>query len=160
MIALFRQLILSITAAALFGAVMLTMTEQKSQRSVLQLAVGLLLLLAIINPLRRLKLPEIFPLPSGSSGNVTQNQQDLYAEAVASSFQEQTQAYLDKKLQEIGVDAAVQLEISGGEELAVRGASVVCREECTQSQEQKIKQLLQEELDVRKEVISIRSESN
>ena len=160
MIALFRQLILSITAAALFGAVMLTMTEQKSQRSVLQLAVGLLLLLAIINPLRRLKLPEIFPLPSGSSGNVMQNQQDLYAEAVASSFQEQTQAYLNKKLQEIGVDAAVQLEISGGEELAVRGASVVCQEEYTQSQEQKIKQLLQEELDVRKEVISIRSESN
>ena len=74
MIALFRQLILSITAAALFGAVMLTMTEQKSQRSVLQLAVGLLLLLAIINPLRHLKLPEIFSLPSGIAGNATQNQ--------------------------------------------------------------------------------------
>lgn len=160
MIALFRQLILSITAAALFGAVMLTMTEQKSQRSVLQLVVGLLLLLAIINPLRHLKLPEIFSLPSGIAGNVTQNQQDIYAEAVASSFRQQTEAYLEEKLQELGVDAAVQLELSGGEELAIRGVSVVCQEGYTQSQEQKMEQLLQEELGVRKEVILIRSESN
>lgn len=160
MIALFRQLILSITAAALFGAVMLTMTEQKSQRSVLQLAVGLLLLLAIINPLRHLKLPEIFSLPDGIAASVPQNQKDLYAEAVSSSFRQQTEAYLEEKLQALGVNTAVRLELSGGEELAIRGVSVACREGYTQSQEQKMKQLLQEELGVGKEVISIRSESN
>lgn len=160
MIALFRQLILSITAVALFGAVMLTMTEQKAQRSVLQLAVGLLLLLAIINPLRRLRLPEALSLPDSVQEHIPKDQEKLYEKAVAASFCEQTEAYLENQLERLGVRADVKLTLSEGKEMVVSGVSVICPETCTKRQRQEIEQLLKRELGIQKEVISIRNESN
>ncbi len=159
MIAFFRQLILSITAASLFGAVMLTVTEQKSQRSVLQLAIGLLLLLAIINPLRRFQLPDVLSWVSGIETNLPQEQEKAYRDAVEETFRKQTEQYLEGRLRELGVNGVATLTLSEDGELQVAEVSVLC-DAYTAEQKHSIEQLMQNELGVRKEVISIRSEGS
>ncbi len=162
MIALFRQLILSITAAALFGAVVLALTDQKSQRGLLHLAVGILLLLAIINPLRIIQLPEFLQLPDSMTNNWNQseNTDSAYVRAVRETFCMQTEEYLEAKIEEKGLSGDIQLEVSEDNVLTISTVHVVCDNAYSAGRKEQLEEIIQSELGIGKEVITIREEEN
>lgn len=57
MIAILRQMILSITAAAIFGSVMLTLVRKSAIQEIVRLATGMLMILALLQPLQVLRIP-------------------------------------------------------------------------------------------------------
>ena len=88
MIVLLRQVILSVTAASLFGAVALALVPDGALKEAIRLGVGIVLILSLVIPLRG-------ALPSGLSDllpKAAEVQQDEAGDVYRAAIQEQVEA--------------------------------------------------------------------
>lgn len=108
MIAVLRQMILSVTAAALFGSVLISLTEGRAQQEIVRIAVGLMVVLALINPLRTVKMPELGGLFSGQEEYRSEGE-NAYYEAVLEEFTEQTESWLEQRAEELGIECSINI---------------------------------------------------
>ncbi len=123
MIIFLRQIIFSVTAAALFGSVLLTLTEGKAQREIIRLAVGLMLVLALFQPLRAIQLPRLsdwfrieVPQETGA---------DSYQQTVLRTFEQQTAEYLVHQAEGMNIQCDIQVHSRcEDQEVAITSVSV------------------------------------
>lgn len=108
MIAVLRQMILSVTAAALFGSVLISLTEGRAQQEIVRIAVGLMVVLALRNPLRTVRMPEPGVLFSGQEEYRNEGE-NAYYEAVLEEFAEQTESWLEQRAEELGIECSVNI---------------------------------------------------
>lgn len=110
MIEILRQVIVGVSAAAIFSAVLLTLVRDSALQEIVRLATGMLMIIALLTPiskLPRLSLPNIF---TPSSANLQAQQQALVQENQAlaqTSFRGAISRYLTEKAQEYGIHCAI-----------------------------------------------------
>lgn len=131
MIALMRQLILCLTAASLFGAVALSLTPNGALKEVVRLGVGLMLILSLVIPLRRV-LPERLlsaHLPQHEIP-AQQDAADVYRQAVREQVEAQAAQYVVTCAAQNGLSCTAQTSADIGEDgvVSITAVSVRLRE--------------------------------
>ena len=153
MIAILRQIIFCITAAALFGAAVQALTKDGAMKEVIQMAVGILLILSLVMPLRRgFKLPDFITLPESTA--VQNDAQELYTQTLLTQFQTEIEAYVQNLLEQQQCTGTVsaQVYINEDDTAAVRQITVQLQQGNAEALKQKITDDLQ--LDADKVVIT------
>lgn len=115
MIALIRQIILCVTAASLFGAVALSLVSDGALKEVIRMGVGLVLILSLALPLRR-----IISLPSLNVGSkrdaVREDTTDVYQEAIKQQVETETAQYVVQQAAAAGVSCRAHVSAKISEE--------------------------------------------
>lgn len=110
MIALFKQMVLSVAAAAIFGSVILTLAEGRAQKEILRIAVGILLILSLLNPLRVMKMPSFsmreFFRNFTQMNTVSENG---YLTATLDEFCAESEQYICDKGEQDGIPCTAQI---------------------------------------------------
>lgn len=129
MIVLVRQLILSVTAASLFGAVVLALVPDSALKEAIRLGVGIVLILSLIIPLRN-------TLPSGLSDLLPQTAEeqqdeagDVYRAAIQEQVEAQTTDYIIQQAAENGISCTAQATADISEDGTVSVTAVFIRPE-------------------------------
>jgi hypothetical protein len=157
MIALLKQILLCVTAASLFGSVVLALTEQKAQKEIIRIAVGMMLVLALIEPLRSIQFPKLSGIPAFSNDfNVSSNAEDVYKQTVIEEFEMETEAYLEELIQEkegivctYSVTAQLQNEV-----VSILSAEISFEDEAADKQKQNVLQITAQELGIEESQIT------
>lgn len=129
MIAMLRQMIFCITAAALFGAAVQALTKDGAIKEVIQMAVGILLILSLMIPLRRtFRLPELISLPKHTE--IQSDAQELYTQEVLKQFQTEMQTYIQELMEKQGCNGTVSAEayIDADDEIAVKQITICLKQ--------------------------------
>ena len=156
MIAVFKQIVLCVTAASLFGAVLLSLVQQRAQKEIVRIAVGILLILSLLTPLRSVHFPKL-SLSQKDMQTQTTDADALYEQALAEEFCRQTEEYLEQQAQQDGLSCTIQVQAQMKEnEMTITGVTVRCSSE----KETAIVQLLTSQLGIRQEQIQFIGEDD
>lgn len=149
---LIRQWIVGVTCAAIIGALAECLMPEGGVKKAGRLAVGLLLMLAVVKPLSALQGGEWDELPY--SRQVETGSGALQAEneaLVKAIIEERTAAYISDKAEALGMECTVQVSYHYGGDGDVWPESVVVRGEFTQRQQESLSQALEADLAIRAE---------
>lgn len=155
MIAVMRQLILSVTAASLFGAVVLALVPNSALKETVRLGVGLVLILALVLPLRSLlpfKLTDLLP----ESTEVQQEETDsVYRAAVKEQVEVQTAEYIVQQAAQNGISCTAQVSADIAEDgtVSIQTVTIQTEDDTDDSQLQSLQTQLSTQLGVSKDCI-------
>lgn len=108
MIALFRQIILCVTAASLFGAVALALVPKGALHEIVRLAVGLVLILSLAAPLRSLTFPKLHITNQWSQEQ--QQSDEQLADALVQEVERQAADYIVQLAAQRGISCTAQVD--------------------------------------------------
>ncbi|MGE4548793.1 MAG: hypothetical protein AB7C89_04460 [Intestinibacillus sp.] len=152
MIELVRQMIVSVTAAAIFSTVMLMIVQKSALHEVIRLATGMLMILALLLPLSRLSLPTfggaLEKIRSQTGQQVTEAQQKNQ-EIANSSFGGAVSKYIEEKAAAMGIACTVRTTVAE-DDAGTLGISriQVSSSELTSAQRSQISELIERECGV------------
>ena len=155
MIVLLRQVILSVTAASLFGAVALALVPDGALKEAIRLGVGIVLILSLVIPLRG-------ALPSGLSdllpkaAEVQQDEAgDVYRAAIPDRVEAQTAEYVVQQAAEDGISCTAQATATVAEDgtVSITAVSIQPEDSVSESRLDALRNRLSTELGVPKDAI-------
>lgn len=157
MIATLRQMILCVTAASLFGSIVLSLTEQKAQQEIVRIAVGMMLVLALITPIRAIRLPDFGWLKQFSDTQNTETDAEaVYTQTVLEEFETEAEAYLEQLTEKQGIPCT--FTITAGMEdgtVFIRSAEIFFSQEVTEKQRQQVREITIQELGIPESEIAL-----
>lgn len=108
MMEILRQVIVGVSAAAIFSAVLLTLVRDSALQEIVRLATGMLMIIALLTPISKLPRLSLSHMLTPSSAGIQAQQQALENQALAqSSFRGAISRYLTEKAQEYGIHCAI-----------------------------------------------------
>jgi hypothetical protein len=119
MIAAIRGWLLSVVAVSLLLSLAQSLVPEGSVRRALSLTGGLLLLLAMLQPLSHLDLAGLRPDFSGLAQEVSRRQSELERQsdsALAARIAQRTEAYISDKAGELGIVCSPRVTVKAGED--------------------------------------------
>lgn len=117
MIETVRQMIVSVTAAAIFSTVMLLLVQKSALHEVIRLATGMLMILALLLPLTRLSLPSFrLDFHSGATARQVAQAQKQNEEITRSSIGGAISRYLEEQANALGIACTVRAEMTQDEQ--------------------------------------------
>lgn len=155
MIVLLRQLILSVTAASLFGAVALALVPDGALREAVRLGVGIVLILSLVIPLRN-------AMPSGLSdllpktAEIQQDEAgDVYRAAIKEQVEAQTVEYIVQQAAENGISCTAQAAVDIAEDgtVSITAVSIQSEEGTSESRLNALREQLSTELGVPEDAV-------
>ena len=155
MIVLLRQLILSVTAASLFGAVALALVPDGALREAVRLGVGIVLILSLVIPLRN-------AMPSGLSdllpktAEIQQDEAgDVYRAAIKEQVEAQTVEYIVQQAAENGISRTAQAAVDIAEDgtVSITAVSIQSEEGTSESRLNALREQLSTELGVPEDAV-------
>ncbi|MDO5548036.1 MAG: hypothetical protein Q4F79_06055 [Eubacteriales bacterium] len=157
MIATLKQMILCVTAASLFGSIVLSLTEQKAQQEILRIAVGMMLVLSLITPIRAIRLPDLSWLESFSgSGNAQADAEAAYTQTVLEEFETEVEAYLEQLAEQQGISCTITITAVQEEDaVSICSAEVLFPQEATEEQRQQVQDIVIQELGISEREITL-----
>ncbi|WP_087066016.1 stage III sporulation protein AF [Intestinibacillus massiliensis] len=117
MIEMVRQMIVSVTAAAVFSTVMLLIVQKSALHEVIRLATGMLMILALLLPLSRLTLPSFsraFAAERAQAERQTEEAKQKNEQIAYSSIGGAVSQYIEKQAGELGIKCTVRTEMEQG----------------------------------------------
>ena len=158
MIALFRQLILCVTAASLFGSVALSLVQNGALKEAVRMGVGFVLILSLIQPLRQL-LPMSLPdlLPKIDTAVQQQSAEDVYQQAVLQQVEVETEEYVVQEAAEMDIscEASVTASVDSEGQVSITAVSFTAEEGTDSSVLSALRKNLAAELGVSTDAILI-----
>lgn len=149
MMELIRQWIVGITCAAVIGALAEGLVPRGGGRKALRLAVGLLLMLAVLRPLAEAD-PDVLAeglthwrLRAEGYGEILDTKD---AALIKTIIEERTCAYISDKARELGISCTAEVVYHYGEDGAVWPTEAVLRGSFTLSQKESLARVLEAEL--------------
>lgn len=130
MIAVLREMILGVTAAAIFSAVMLQLADKSALQEVVRLAAGMVLILALLTPLSRLTAPHFSGWFAQSRQQVTQQTAQAQArnEALArSNIAGAVSKYLTEQAESMAIPCKISTTLAQGADGTVEIAGITVR---------------------------------
>lgn len=126
MIDLLRQIILSVTAASLFGAVVLAMVPEGAMKEVLRMGTGLILIVSLVIPLQR-HAPQRFRdwLPNLETIQL-QDSTELFQKEMLQEIEAETADYAEQLAQTSGIScrAKVSAQIQTDDQVVITQVSL------------------------------------
>ena len=114
--AAFRQYVLSLTAAALLGGILLSCVPEGSSRKILRLVCGILITVTALKPLGQLRLPDLDALTGEyrqqAEAAVAMGQEMARLEA-QEGIRNDLEAYILDKAASVGANIQVELRLDG-----------------------------------------------
>lgn len=146
-----KQWITGIVCAALIGAVAEALAPAGRVKKAGQLAVGLLLLLAVVKPLGGLDFDALAGAlaeyrPDGAACEAALEEKS--GAVLKAVIEERTNAYIYNKAKTLGMDCSAEVTYYYGPDGEVRPEAVVVRGEFTENQRGKLSRVLEGELGV------------
>lgn len=159
MIELFQTMLAGVAAAALCGGAALALTRGSALREVIRLAGGLAILLAVLQPLTGIRLPDL----AGKVEQALQNnaaQSTMYAQqneqALTTAAVHSVTDYIEQRASQLGVsctaDAAVEREADSGRTV-LTGLTLTASAEA-QSQTEAVESMILSECGIPKELVT------
>lgn len=151
MMELIRQWVIGVACAAVIGAAAQAVMPEGAPKKAGRLAVGLLLLLAVVRPLVEADYEAMTADLTGYQAQAQEEVRDLTQEnqtLVKAIIEEQTAAYISDKAKELGLDCTVRLTWYYGPDGEVRPEEATVRGEPTDSQQRSLSGFLEEELGI------------
>ena len=108
----FRQYVLSLTAAALLGGILLSCVPEGSTGKVLKLVCGILLTVTALKPLRQIRLPDLDALTGEyrqQAEAVTAMGQEMARLETREGIRNALEAYILDKAAELGMDVTPEV---------------------------------------------------
>ncbi|MGN1014877.1 MAG: hypothetical protein ACI4PM_05920 [Butyricicoccus sp.] len=156
MIAVFKQVILCVTAASLFGAVVLSLVQQRAQKEIVRIAVGIVLILSLLTPLRSLHFPKLSEIMD-SARIQSAGEDELYEQTISEEFCRQAEDYLEQQAQQNSITCSIEIQTEIDEnELKITGAAVRCSSE----EEERLSQLMTDQLGIEQNQIQFIGEDD
>lgn len=157
MIGIVRQMILCVTAASLFGSMMLSLTEQKGQKEIIRIAIGMMLVLALITPLRSIRLPDWGWLSGLWSGQETSaDAQEVYQKHVLEEFETELETYLEQCAAREGVSCAAEVTAEQqADTVSIQAAVLTFVSDVTEQQREEIGAMAAQELGISEQQITL-----
>lgn len=157
MIGILRQMILCVTAASLFGSMMLSLTEQKGQKEIIRIAIGMMLVLALIAPLRSLRLPGWEWLSQLWSGwEASADAQEVYQKHVLEEFETEVETYLEQCAEQEGVSCTAEVTAKQEEDtVTICDARLIFDTDVTEKQRSDIGAMAAQELGISEQQITL-----
>lgn len=115
MIEILRQMIVSVTAAAIFSTIMLMVVQKSALHEVIRLATGMLMILALLLPLSRASFSHPLDSLAQHSNKMQQNirqAQEKNATITKSTFGSAISKYIEDTAAQMGVDCTVQTTLT------------------------------------------------
>lgn len=109
MIDLLRQIILSVTAASLFGAVVLAIAPEGAMKEVLRMGTGLILIVSLVIPMQKYapqRFREIFPRIETAQ---TEDSTQLFQQEMIREIEAETADYAEQLAQQSGISCQAQV---------------------------------------------------
>lgn len=109
MIDLLRQIILSVTAASLFGAVVLAVVPEGAMKEVLRMGTGLILIVSLVIPMQKYapqRFREIFPRIETAQ---TEDSTQLFQQEMIREIEAETADYAEQLAQQSGISCQAQV---------------------------------------------------
>ncbi|MGN1030968.1 MAG: stage III sporulation protein AF [Butyricicoccaceae bacterium] len=146
MIAAFQHVIICITTAAIFLAVLMAFVPNGAIREIVRLAGGMVLILSLVTPLRNLRITEILhSMGEPESFSAEQTEQDAQ-EWNQAYITEQIEHYISQKTQEMGIDCTVTILTEMKEDgIALTGAEVTYHIAVDEAEKKKVEELMKDE---------------
>lgn len=131
MIELFRQILVGVSAAAICGGVALSLTGGGALREILRLAAGLAVLLAVLQPLSQLRLPDVAGALRQTVDQARTQSAQMQEEneaVLSSSAMDVTARYIRQRAAAYGVACTAKLDLAKDADgiLIVTGAEMTC----------------------------------
>lgn len=146
-----KQWILGITCAAMIGALAEGLAPPGRVKRAGRLAVGLLLLLAVVKPLGGLDfdaLAGVLGAYCPDRGAYEAALEEKNGAVLKTIIEERTNAYISDKAKTLGMDCAAEVTYYYGPDGEVRPEAVVVRGEFTESQQGALSRALEGELGI------------
>lgn len=151
--AVLRQYILSVSAAAILCGLVTVMIPQGSMKGICKLVCGVFLTLLVVEPVTRFDPGKIL---SSFTGQITSEGEtaaafgeELALDSMVAYIKRESEAYILDKAKELGITVEVQVLV-GHEELPVPAAAVI-RGSVSRHMRQELEQLIEENLGIAKE---------
>lgn len=142
--------ILRLVCAALISGTVLSLVTGERSRKAVKLLCGIFLTLTLLHPLSRLELGDCLLFDSGLGGEAyIQAGEKMAREAMASFIKAETEAYIQDKAMELGL----QVEVILGQDPPVPVAAVV-HGSPSPAEKARLEWILQEDLGIPKERVS------
>lgn len=109
MIDLLRQIILSVTAASLFGAVVLAIVPEGAMKEVLRMGTGLILIVSLVIPMQKYapqRFREFFPRIETAQ---TEDSTQLFQQEMIREIEAETADYAEQLAQQSGISCQAQV---------------------------------------------------
>ena len=114
-----RQYLLSVIAAAIISGIAVSFIRKKGTLSAMvKLICGLFMVITVISPLANIDLTDFGDFTAGISLDAqaaVDTGEALADQQLRVNITEQTQAYIQKRAQELGADVTVDVELTGGD---------------------------------------------
>lgn len=149
-----QQWITGVTAAAIIGALAQSLMPEGGGKRAGRLAVGLLLLLAVVKPVAEVDAAVLsgalaeYHVRSVGDGDALA---ETNAALVKAIIEERTAAYISDKAQELGIACTVRVTYRYGEDGTVWPGSAVIAGELTEEERGRLARLLEAELAIGQE---------
>lgn len=148
---LIRTILLRVTLAGLASAVALSIVKESALREVVRLAAGLLMLLALLQPLSRFRLPsaaELLSTPQADTSELTQQNVQTAMDAVGSSIGKT----LEQRAAAEGFDCSVLVTMAADQDGVLQIEQITVRYKASDSGRlEELQELLTTECGVPKE---------
>ena len=146
MIAAFQHVILCVTTAAIFLAALMSFVPGGAIREIVRLAGGLMLILALVTPLRNLRITEIVRSISDAQEFSTEQVEQEAEEWNQTYITQQIEQYLSQKAEAMGINCTVTIFTEqNGEEITLTGAEIAYSSEGSESEQRKMEELMKDE---------------
>lgn len=151
MIAAFQHIIVCVTTAAIFLAALMAFVPNGAIREVVRLAGGLVLILALVTPLRNLRITElvrsISDVPEFSPEQVEQEAEEWNQQYIAQEIAQ----YVSQKAEEMGINCTITIMTEQeGENLILSGAEIVYDSTVEDETKEKMEELMEQECGITK----------
>lgn len=152
MIELVRQMIVSVTAAAIFSTVMLMIVQKSALHEVIRLATGMLMIMALLLPLSRLSLPTFdgaLEKVQSQTGQQVEEAQQKNQEIASSSIGGAVSKYIEEKASEMGIRCTVRTTLKEDDAGTLEISRIqVSSSGMTSAQRSQISELIEQECGV------------
>ncbi len=122
-----RQIILSVTAASLFGAVALALVPDGALKEAVRLGVGIVLVLSLVLPLRAALPPALSEFVPEAAEVQQETADDVYRAAIREQVEAQTAAYIEQAAADGGIACTAQVTADIAQDGTVSIAAVSIR---------------------------------
>lgn len=162
MIEILRQMILGVTAAAIFSSVMLQFTQKSALQEIIKLAAGMVMILALLTPLSRISMPSFSGWMAEVKGSVaaqTGRAQEHNEQIAHSSIAGAVSGYIRDQAEALDMKCSVHTGLSEGEDGTMYISSVKVKGQAfTAEQREKLSALIERDCGVPRAQISFAEE--
>lgn len=154
-------MILSVTAAAIFSAVMLQFTQKSALQEIVKLAAGMVMILALLTPLSRLRLPSLTAWFSQARQSVdaqTARAQAQNEQIAQSSMADAVSRYIREQAETLGAVCRVQTTLETAEDETLQIASVTVKGTLTEEQQRALTDCIAQDCGVSRQQIRFTEE--